>query len=111
MVKAEVAMQRIDMAKGMMFRESLPEGRGMLFVHPKPDKYSYWMFEVKMPLDIIWMDRSGRVVEMSENTPPCTTPSSQCSTFGGGVESSVVLELPAGYGRRHGVQLGSMIRF
>lgn len=112
-VRAEVMMQDQDMQRGMMFRESLPEGNGMLFIHSAPGKYTYWMYQVKIPLDIIWMDARGRVVEISENTPPCKGAASQCVklNYGGNKEAMVVLELPAGYGRKHGVAVGEIIRF
>lgn len=109
-VRAEVMTKPQDMARGMMFREALPEGRGMLFIHEAPNKYPYWMYSVKVPLDIIWMDRSGRIVEISENTPPCTGAASTCPNYGGTVAASIVLELPGGYGRKHGVRVGDMIR-
>ena len=40
-VKAEVMMNKTDMARGMMFRDTFPEGRGMLFIHPTADRYPY----------------------------------------------------------------------
>ena len=61
-VKAEVMMNKTDMARGMMFRDTFPEGRAMLFIHSTPNRYPYWMYQVKMPLDIIWMDRQKRIV-------------------------------------------------
>lgn len=111
-VQAEAVSNRIDMGRGMMFRDSLPEGEAMLFIHGSSNKYGYWMYQVKIPLDIIWMDARGVVVELSENTPPCNDKSAKdCPTFGGNQESMVVLELPGGYGRKHGVALGQTIRF
>jgi uncharacterized membrane protein (UPF0127 family) len=110
-VTSEVLIKNQDMARGMMFRDNLPEGRGLLFIHEKPNRYSYWMYEVKVPLDIVWMDRRGKVVEISENTPPCNGKASTCPTFGGTVESSVVFEVPGGYARKHGIRLGEIIRF
>ncbi len=109
-VKAEVLTKPVDMARGMMFRESFPEGRGMLFVHQAPGKYAYWMYQTKVPLDIIWMDKSGKIIEVSENTPPCPGKASTCPSYGGNADASLVLELPAGYGRKHGVRVGEMIR-
>jgi uncharacterized protein len=111
-VRAEVLTHQVDMARGMMFRDSLPEGEGMLFIHGSPGTYSYWMYQVKVPLDIIWMDANGTVVEISENTPPCPSKSArECPSFGGTKPAMVVLELPGGYGRRHGVAVGQTIRF
>src|ERR671936_2755034 len=55
-IRAEVMIHPTDMMRGMMFRDSLAPDRGMLFIHEQPGKYSYWMHQVKIPLDIIWMD-------------------------------------------------------
>jgi uncharacterized membrane protein (UPF0127 family) len=111
-IRAEVMTRDQDMMRGMMFRDSFPEGRGMLFIHGSPGKHHYWMYQVKVPLDIIWMDNSGRVVEMSENTPPCKAEkASECPNYGGNETSVVVLELPAGNARKHGIDVGDSIRF
>ena len=110
-INAEAVTHQIDMGRGLMFRDSLPEGRGMLFIHGSPGKYSYWMYQVKIPLDIIWMDARGRVVEFVENAQPCKTPSSQCPNYGGNETALVVLELPGGYARKHGVTRGELIKF
>jgi uncharacterized membrane protein (UPF0127 family) len=100
-----------DMRRGMMFRDSLPENRGMLFIHGTPGKYSYFMYQVKIPLDIIWMDSQRTVVEISENTPPCTTNASACPTYGGTKEAVLVLELAGGTARKHGVVPGARLEF
>lgn len=110
-IQTEVMTHQMDMMRGMMFRDSLPEGRGMLFIHGSPKKEPFWMYQVKVPLDIIWMDARGKVVEMSENTPPCTTNAKQCPMYGGTQEALVVLELPGGAARKHGIQLGEIIKF
>jgi uncharacterized membrane protein (UPF0127 family) len=110
-VQAEVMTQQQDMARGMMFRDTFPEGKGMLFIHGGPGNYSYWMYQVRVPLDIIWMDTSGNVVEMVENAAPCKTRASECPNYGGTKQAVVVLELPGGYGRKHGVAVGTKIRF
>ena len=42
------------------------------------------MYQVKIPLDMVWMDKNRRVVEMAENVPPCkTAKASECPTYGG----------------------------
>jgi uncharacterized membrane protein (UPF0127 family) len=115
-VKAEVMMTKADMARGMMFRDTLPEGRGMLFIHGTPDRYPYWMYQVNIPLDIVWMDRQKRIVEVVESAPPCKGKASECQvqgagTYGGSELSLYVLELPGGYARKHGVTKGEFLRF
>ena len=65
------------------------------------------MYQVKIPLDMVWMDKNRRVVEMAENVPPCkTAKASECPTYGGERLSMFVLELPAGYARKHGIREG-----
>jgi uncharacterized protein len=110
-VKTEVMMNKTDMAKGMMFRDSLPEGKGMLFIHPTENKYSYWMYQVNIPLDIVWMNRQRRVVEIVENAPPCKTKASECVNHGGTEMAMYVLELPGGYARKHAIAKGETLQF
>lgn len=110
-IRVESMMRDKDMMRGMMFRDALPEGRGMLFFHGSTGKYPYWMYQVKIPLDIIWMDKDHRVVEISPNTPPCTTPASQCVNYGGTQDALIVLELPAGSAARHGIKTGAVLQF
>jgi uncharacterized protein len=108
-VRAEVMIRDTDMMRGMMFRDKFPEGRAMLFIHGKPGKYSYYMFQVKLPLDIVWLDNQRRIVEIAENVPPCTTKASECPNYGGTKEALMVLELPGGYGRKHGIRIGEVL--
>jgi uncharacterized membrane protein (UPF0127 family) len=69
------------------------------------------MYQVKIPLDIIWMDGRNNVVEISESTPPCTTNASACPTYGGTKDALVVLELAGGAARKHGIRPGVRIDF
>jgi uncharacterized membrane protein (UPF0127 family) len=111
-ISAEVMTHPMDMTRGMMFRDSLAPDRGMLFIHGAPGKYEYWMYQVKIPLDIIWMDQNHRVTEISANTPPCKSQSAkQCPNYGGHESSMYVLELAGGMAAAYGVQTGSVINF
>jgi uncharacterized membrane protein (UPF0127 family) len=110
-IQCEVMIRPEDMARGMMFRDALPEGRGMLFVHREAGKFSYWMPNVRMPLDIVWMDADRRIVEMSADTPPCKTEPGLCPHFGGNFDALTVLELPAGSIARHKLAVGARIEF
>ncbi len=96
--------------RGMMFRESLAPDRGMLFLHKPPGKYAYWMYQVKMPLDIIWMDEQGNIVEIAANVPPCpSSVASQCPVFGGTRTAQVVLEIGGGLAQKYGLTTGMRI--
>ena len=95
-IVAETKLTPDGQAQGMMFRSELLDDRGMLFIHPGEDKRGYWMFQCEIPLDIIWMDRNHRVVEISANTPPCREAAEKCPSYGGNVPSTFVLELAGG---------------
>jgi len=110
-ILAEVKIQQADLARGMMFRDSLPAGEGMLFMHGKADYYTYWMYQCRIPLDIIWMDSNRRIVEISENAPPCKTAASECPRYGGHSLSVYVLELGAGEAARNGLRVGQTLAF
>lgn len=110
-IVCEVMARPEDMARGMMYRDSLAPDRGMLFLHAEAGKYPYWMHNVRIPLDIIWIDRARRIVELSPDTPGCLKDPSLCPSYGGSVESMTVLELAGGSIARHGLKTGDTIQF
>lgn len=111
-IYAEVMMRQEEMMKGMMFRPPLGDGRGMLFVHAQPGRYTYWMHNVKVPLDIIWMDAQRRIVEISANTPPCLDANPlNCPHYGGNHEARFVLELDGGMAAKYQLAVGQVLDF
>ena len=110
-IRAEVMIKPDEMARGMMYRDSLPKGRGMLFIHDKPAPYRYWMHDMKITLDIIFMDENRKIVEISPDTPPCTSDPKNCPVYGGHHYEQFVLELGAGEAHRLGLQNGQTLTF
>ena len=111
-IHAEVMIKQEDMMRGMMFRDSVAPDHGMLFIHGSPGNYKYWMYQVRIPLDIIWMNRLHEVVEISANTPPCKEKNaSNCPNFGGNQPAMFVLELGGGMAQKYGIQVGNRIEF
>ena len=111
-IMAETMRTEDEMARGMMFRDALPKDRGMLFVHAREIKQPYWMFNCKIPLDIIWMNKNRQVVEISLNTPPCTsTNPNDCPSYGGHENAQYVLELNGGAAIEYKIAAGSQLTF
>jgi uncharacterized protein len=110
-VHVELAKTEAERNFGLMERTSLPQGRGMLFIHDQPGQYSYWMYDCKIGLDIIWMNENHRIVEMSPNTPPCKGASNTCPGYGGHETSIYVLELPVGSIKAHQLAIGQTVNF
>jgi len=110
--RAEVVTSKFDMTRGMMFRDSLAPDRGMLFIHGEPGNYPYWMYQVRIPLDLIFMDQNRLIMEVVSNVEPCKSESAaKCPKFGGNRRSLFVLELNAGMAEKHKLKLGDRLDF
>ena len=94
----EVAQTDDERARGLMGRAEVPAGTGMYFGLEGSGRHSFWMFNCLVPLDIIWIDDAGAVVDVSENTPPC--PALPCISYFPRAPASAVIELAAGEARR-----------
>ena len=68
-LEVEVAATPATRSRGLMFRESLPDGRGMLFVFPKEQPLQFWMRNTTLPLSIAFADDSGRIVHIADLEP------------------------------------------
>jgi len=109
---ADTMLQQLDLTRGMMFRDSLAKDRGMLFVYAKEQKTPFWMYQVKIPLDIIWMDKGRHIVEIVPNAVPCTAKkSSECTLYGGNADALYVLELNAGSAAKLNLKTGDALGF
>jgi uncharacterized protein len=110
-VVAETVRQEFELMRGLMYRDSLPTDRGMLFVYGKEDKHTYWMYQTKIPLDMIWLDHDHKIVEIVANTTPCTTQASECPKYGGNHLATYVLEINAGGAAKNNLHEGDFIDF
>ncbi len=110
-IRAEIMLREEDLIKGMKFRPSLAPDRGMIFFHGKEDFYPYWMYEVLVPLDMLWLDKNHRIVQLIHNAPPCPGPPGKCLSYGGQFKAVYVLEVPAGTAAKHGLKPGAQLDF
>lgn len=110
-IRAEQIINRQDMMTGMMFRESLAPDRGMLFYHGREGKYPYWMYQVKVPLDLIWLDKNKKIVQLLHKAPPCPGPKEKCPVYGGAFAAAYVLEIAAGSAAANGLKPGMALDF
>ena len=110
-ILAETAVRPEELAKGLMYRESLAANRGMLFFHTSESFNPYWMKNCKIALDMIWMDQGRHIVEIAANVPPCPPEAENCPSYGGHERAMYVLELGAGQAAKHGLKKGQIIDF
>ncbi|MDF5718597.1 MAG: DUF192 domain-containing protein [Rhizonema sp. NSF051] len=107
-IELEVASTPQELAYGLKFRPSLPQNRGMLFEIGKPQKVRFWMKDVAMPLDIIFIQPDGSVNFVAANAPPCHKES--CPLYYSTNAVNRVLELKSGKAKELGIKAGSAIK-
>jgi hypothetical protein len=107
--RLELARTPEEQALGLMYRESLPERAGMIFLFDAADLHRFWMKNTMIPLDMIWMDESGKVIYVSANTPPCKA--DPCATYGPESPARQVLEIAGGLAARENITAGSTLKF
>jgi uncharacterized protein len=113
-VKLEVASTPEQVTRGLMYRTSLPEGNGMVFLFHPPAPQKFWMYHTLISLDMCFV-LNDRIVKIFENVPPCKSENpNDCPTYPGpgpGITVSEVIELPGGYCQKHGIKQGDKITF
>jgi uncharacterized protein len=95
-IYAEIADSPDKRAKGLMDRPSIAPDRGMLFQFPELGYWTFWMKNTKIPLDILWLDKTGTIIHIESNAPICTRTDDHCPRYYSHKQSWQVLELKAG---------------
>ena len=108
--KVEVADNDEERARGLMFRDSMPEGRGMLFIHDTEEPQAYWMKNTRIPLDILYFDSARRLVAQQRDVPACTL-GDACPPYPSNAPARYVLELNAGQAEAMGLKDGAELKF
>ena len=108
-VSVEIAADEELRAQGLMYRDHIDPGKGMLFIFPRDDVFSFWMKNTRIPLDMIWIDANKRIVGLRENVPPCKV--ADCPSYGPGVVARYVLEVGGGEAAKHGLKVGDLLQF
>jgi hypothetical protein len=94
----ELAITQSEHNHGLMGRTTLETNRGMLFVYDEPRQISFWMKSTLIPLDILFFDSDGTLLEFFADTPPCKK--EPCKTYTNQSPAQYVLEVSAGTARR-----------
>jgi uncharacterized membrane protein (UPF0127 family) len=103
---AEVADTAASRELGLSGRVKMGDDEGMLFIFDVPGRYGFWMKDMKFPLDIVWINQNGIVVDIERNL----TPESYPKAFTNQSEATYVLEINAGMAEKFGLYLGSKIK-
>ena len=102
-IQAEIARSDAQLEQGLMYRKTLNDGEGMLFVFERDQPLSFWMKNTLIPLSIAYISSSGRILEIYDMEPGNLNPvkSSRSARY--------ALEVPQGWFGRAGIGLGDTL--
>lgn len=101
-----IAKTASERKKGLMFVPSLPSRNGMLFVFPENDIHPFWMKNTLIPLDIIWINDSYKIVYIHKHAEPYSTVPIYPTEI-----SRFVLEINAGESNDYNIHVGDYVTF
>ena len=100
----EVAETPAQMEQGLMFRTSLASDAGMLFVYPQPTVATMWMRNTLIPLDMLFVDAQGRIVNIGQRAVP-----QSLDVISAAAPVRAVIELNGGTAARLGIEPGDQV--
>ena len=99
----EISDNDIERSVGLMYRTSLSENNGMLFIFESQGIYSFWMKNTFIPLDIIWVHENFKIVYIYENAQPCRE---SCNSITPNKDAKYVLEINSGLAEKYKMKVG-----
>jgi len=105
-IDIEVADDVAERAQGLMYRDTMSENDGMLFLMETEEPQAFWMKNTIISLDIIYADSDRRIVSISKNCKPYSL-----EQIPSGKPALYVVEVIAGYTTKYGIKAGDLISF
>ena len=105
-IAIEIADNSQERARGLMGHRSLSDSQGMLFIYPKEKVLSFWMKNTAIPLDIIFINKSRRIIKVHSNAVPMDK-----TSILSGEPVLYALEVNAGFCARYAIADGDEIKF
>jgi uncharacterized membrane protein (UPF0127 family) len=105
-IRVQVAQTDAERNLGLMDVRQLAPDHGMMFLFEEQAPLSFWMANTPLSLDMIFIDESWRIVRIHADTRPFSLDS-----YSSGTPARYVVEVNAGFCRRHDIREGQTIRF
>ncbi|MFH2021605.1 MAG: DUF192 domain-containing protein [archaeon] len=108
-IDAKIARTVEERQIGLMFKEDLNEDEGMLFIFESSGVYGFWMKNMKISIDMIFLDKNKKIITIVRNANPCE--SEPCDIFRPDSDSKYVVETAAGFSDKYGLEIGDSVLF
>jgi uncharacterized membrane protein (UPF0127 family) len=112
-VTAELARTPEERTQGLSGRSALPDDAGMLFVFPNEQQPTFWMKDMRFPLDVVWISGDKHVVAVTEQIPPPApgTPDGALPLYSPTAPVLYTLEVNGGLVKQLGIHAGDPVAF
>ncbi len=108
-LEVEIADTASERETGLMYREKLTIDEGMLFVFPEEDDRGFWMKNTLIPLDMIFVDAEGRIINIEETVPEPNTSDEDLKTYRSDAPAKYVIETNSSFTERRNVEEGDRV--
>lgn len=98
-INVEIADETTELIQGLSGRQELAKNNGLFFIFSSSDYWGIWMKDMKFPIDIVWIDENGIVVDLKENVSPDSYP----EVLKPVEKAKYVLELNSGVAKELGI--------
>ena len=105
-VDIEIAKSEYDIQTGLMYRNSMKENQGMLFVFPEISERSFYMKNTRIPLDLVFLDHNKTIVSFQENAKPLDE-----TSLPSNARAQFVLEINAGLSEKWQLEVGDKMDY
>ncbi|MCD4829168.1 MAG: DUF192 domain-containing protein [Candidatus Cloacimonetes bacterium] len=105
-IDIEIADDIPQRTRGLMYRQSMDERHGMLFIFEQAEPRRFWMKHTAISLDILFADSAGVIVAIETYTTPFSKTGIPCNE-----DALYVVEVNAGYAAARGIRLGDRIEW
>ena len=105
-INAEIADDKAERERGLMFREKLNDDEGMLFVFDDGQELTFWMKNTLIPLDMIFIDENFQIANI-EHAAPCKN--DPCALYKSAKPAKYVLEVNENFTTRNNINVGNKI--
>jgi len=103
-IRVEIANSEQARRTGLMFRNTLPENAGMLFVYRTEGRYAMWLKNTLIPLSVAFIDRNGRIINIEDMRPQTEDAHAALGS------AAFALEANQGWFAKHGIRPGDRVR-
>ena len=109
-IHVDLAITPDEQSKGLSIKNALNDSDGMLFPFDTPGDYSFWMKDMKFPIDIIWIDSNYKIVHIEKNLQPCSF-FLLCPSYSPHANSKYVLEVNSNFTSKNNITVGDRVYF